>query len=169
MGSIALLAMAPSGETYMVRDEFGRTWLIQPPGAGDPRVIEPDVVELAVARHGFDKIDQDFPSWSDLDRFRQARAASAAPPLAVEARPLDLDDVERLFRVVRRWADQGEVHCARRAVFALLAAPAVRADAEVHGRLIAFVQGLEEPASPFVAAPTSEEKRRARDRYRAAA
>ena len=80
MGSIALLAMAPSGETYMVRDEFGRTWLIQPPGAGDPRVIEPDVVELAVARHGFDRIDRDFPSWSDLDRFRQARAASAAPP-----------------------------------------------------------------------------------------
>jgi len=169
MGNIALLAMAPSGETYMVRDEIGRLWLMQPPGAGDPRVIEADVVEVAVARHGFDRVDRDFTSWSDLDDFRQARAASATPPLPVKERPLDLDDVERLFRVVRRWADQGQIPGARRAAFTLLAAPVVRADAEVHGRLLAFVQELEEPASPFVSVAASDEKRRVRERYRDAA
>jgi hypothetical protein len=68
---------------------------------------------------------------------------------------------------VRRWADQGQISGARRAAFTLLAAPVVRGDAELHSRLLAFVQEMEEPASPFVSVAASDEKRRARERYAA--
>jgi hypothetical protein len=167
--SIALLAMAPSGETYMARDPFGRVWLLQPPGAGEPLVIDASVVDAAVGKHGFERVDREFTSWAELDRFRLEMASLTTRLPAAEARPLDLEDVARLFGVVRRWAAGGETSRARQASFALLEEPVVLGDPAVHHRILLFLKDLGEPRSLLAPDPGSDDKAKYHDRWRIAA
>lgn len=71
---VTLLAMAPSGESYMVSDAADRVWSIRPPGAGEPRMVETEMVDIAIAKHGFERVDREFQSWAEADRFRLERA-----------------------------------------------------------------------------------------------
>ena len=145
MDDIRLLAMAPSGETLVVRDRGGRVWLHPPQGAGRPELIDEALADRVVADHGFERIDQPFPSWEALDSFRQERAARLAPEVVVDRDALDLGDVERLWAVARRWAVEGQGVRAKRLAFELLRVPAVRADEATHDALVSFVEELEEP------------------------
>ncbi len=113
---IMLIAMAPSGETFITRDGNGRVWLHQPEGAGGAGPIADAVAERAVADHGFDRIDEEFETWAALDEFRQARAARVTPAVIVDRNALDLDDVERLLGVGKRWRAEGQGARARRLV-----------------------------------------------------
>jgi len=132
MSPVTLVAMAPSGETFVTREANGRVWLHQPEGAGGAGPIDEATVARAVTDHGFDRIEQDFDGWAALDAFRQERAALVTPPVVVDRDALDLDDVEEMVAVARRWVDEGDGARARRLAFALLRVPAVLAAPDTH-------------------------------------
>ena len=165
MDDIKLLAMAPSGETLVVRDRSGRVWLHPPQGAGRPELIDEAVAERSVADHGFDRIDQAFPSWEALDSFRQGRAARVTPDVVVDRAALDMRDVERLWAVARRWVVEGQGPRARRLAYELLRVPAVRADEATHNGIVSFVEGLEEPRLATRSRPATELQSAARARW----
>ncbi len=142
---ITLLAMAPSGETFLARDERGQVWLYQPLGAGAPEIVSESLVERAVADHGFDRIDQSFASWQALDEFRQRRAIRLAERVTVDRDALTLDDVERLLKVAHRWLQDGETGRASRLLTSLLRLPSVRADAPMNDRLLSLLETLAAP------------------------
>jgi len=162
---ITLLAMAPSGETFITRHGRGRVWLHQPEGAGGAGPIADTVVERAVADHGFDRIDQDFETWAALDEFRQARAARVTPPVVVDRDALDLDDVRWLIGVGERWRAKGEGARARRLVLELMRVPAVLGDAESHELLVTCLEQVDEPPIVVASAPSSPLKARAQERW----
>jgi len=165
MDRITLMAMAPSGETYLARDRVGRIWLIQPLGAGEPEVVDASVVDRAVAHGGFDKVEEAFDSWEALDRFRQERAALAVPDVVVDRERLDIDDVDEMLVVVRRWIDGSEPARARRATIALLRLPVARADAAIHERLVVILEELDQPPRRFHSQPLTADQRAARNRW----
>ncbi len=99
MSGYTLLAMAPSGDTYLARDPGGLVWLLQPVVDGESQIVEPDTAERAVATHGFERIDRTFPSWRDLDDFVEEQAARSAPGIDLDPAALDVDDVRRLLGI----------------------------------------------------------------------
>ena len=101
MSPIILVAMAPSGETFITRDSSGRLWLHQPEGAGGAGPIDETSAMRAVADHGFEPVDRQFADWASLDDFRPRRAAQATPAVVVDINAFDLEDVDRTgaFRV----------------------------------------------------------------------
>ncbi len=157
--------MAPSGETVLVRDQFNRVWLIQPREAGEPRVVDPSLVERAVVYGGFDRVGRSFDNWDELDQERRARASIVTPATVVDRAALDAADVVEMLEVAARWAVAGQVARARHAVLALLGLPLAMADSAVHTRLIAFLREVSEPVSPFQSAPSTAAHRAARDRW----
>ena len=159
------MAMAPSGETVIVRDRSGRVWLHPPQGAGRPEVIDEALAQRAVADHGFERIDRSFQSWEQLDRFRQERASRLNPKVVVNRDALDLEDVERLTAVGRRWVAEGQGARARGLVVELLRLPAVRADGEAHDRLLAFLEELAQPRLSVVSKPLTRRQAAARERW----
>ena len=167
MDRITLLAMAPSGETYLARDRFGKVWLFQPVGAGETTEVDAGLVERAVAFGGFDRIDEHFDSWDELERFRQVRAALVVPDVVVDPERLDGDDVTEMLVVATRWRDAGEPVRAQRAVLALLRLPIARADPDLNERLVSFLEGLTQPPARFPSEPRTAMHQAARERYAA--
>jgi len=165
LAGFTLLAMASSGDTYLARDPAGLIWLFQPLGAGEPRVVELDAVERAVAFHGFDPIDREFPTWADLDDFVEEQAARTAPDATIDRQSMDLADVERLLAVVAAWAEEGAGDQAMGAALALLEVPAVLDDPATHRRIVGFLRSLGRPRSRFASAPHTDAQRTARDRW----
>lgn len=165
MDRISLLAMAPSGETYLARDAFGRVWLMQPRGAGEPEIVDPSLVDKAVAYGGFDRVDEAFDSWADLDRFRQGRVAMIIPEVAVDTDRLDCDDVDEMLTIALRWVDDGEPQRARRAALALLRLRVVREDDHLNERVVALLEELDQPPEVFPTEAKTEEQRAFRDRW----
>lgn len=164
-GELRLLALAPSGETYIV-EIGGRTWLVQPPGAGGSRVVDETVVERAVSEHGFDRVDRVFHSAEDLDAYRNEVAARIAPEFATRPESYDADDVRRLLVVAKRWRanrDPRGVPLVR----SLLQTPVVATNAE----LLSEIAALLDPGPPdlLTSRPPSEIGRAARERFRAPA
>lgn len=168
MDRITLLAMAPSGETFLARDRFGKVWLFQPVGAGETAEVDAGLVERAVAFGGFDRIDEQFDSWEELHQFRQDRAALVVPDVVVDSDRLDDRDVTEMLDVATRWRDAGEPVRAQRAVLALLRLPVARGDANLNERLVSFLEGLAQPPARFPSEPRTAEHRAARERYLAA-
>ena len=76
---VSLLAMTPSGEALIVRDERGETWIHQPESVGGVVLFDANLVEQAIAEHGLDRINREFANWQDLDQFRQERASAVTP------------------------------------------------------------------------------------------
>ena len=95
-GQVTLVAMPPSAEVFIARDD-GVLWLVSPPGAGGPERVNEEIVERAVAQHGFERIDQDFDGWAELDAERQRRAGEEMPEVQVDLEHFDAEDVEGLL------------------------------------------------------------------------
>ena len=165
MSPIILVAMAPSGETFITRDSGGRLWLHQPEGAGGAGPIDEASAKRAVADHGFEPVDREFADWASLDDFRQQRAARVTPAVVVDVDAFDLDDIHRLLAVGREWKDEGDLTGAWRLVRELLRVPAVRADARAYETLVDFLEELSKPEDSPSPAPTSPVKARARERW----
>jgi hypothetical protein len=124
---LVLLAMAPSGETFLVRDRQQTIWLVLPPGAGLPQQASSEDVDEAVARHGWDRIEREYASWSDLDSGRQQLVASHGPQPRVDVSRFDAADVRRVLGVVADWRQRGDAVRGRRVLHRLLReAPIVR-------------------------------------------
>lgn len=166
MKPITLLAMAPSGETFFARDQFDRVWLYQPLGAGEPKVVAERDVERAVTAHAFERFEREFPTWQALDDFRHEHALNLAPLVVSDDDELDLDDVERLSDVARRWISEGKGVQARKLVLRLLRLPAVRVDNTMHERLLGVLEALSEPPTiVFRSSETEPVKEAAHDRW----
>lgn len=138
-----LVAMAPSGEALVVRDEAGRLWLIQPEGAGGRRSLTPDEALQVVAGAGFDRIDRRFDSWPELDAWRNQRAGAITPAVVVDRDALNRGDVERLLTVAKELASGGEGSRARRLAFELLRLPVVLGHPDLHDAMVSFAQSLD--------------------------
>lgn len=95
--TVALLAMPPSGETYFVRDQCDTVWLIHPPGAGEPTISTLDDVKEAVALHDWNRVDQSFANWEDLDRTRQVLAAAVSGHRRLDLARFDRFEITRLL------------------------------------------------------------------------
>src|SRR4051794_9434772 len=162
---IILVAMAPSGETFITRDSGGRLWLHQPEGAGGAGPIDQESALRAVADHGFEPLDREFADWASLDDFRQERAAQVTPAVVVNVNAFDLEDVDRLLAVGRDWKDEGDLTGAWRLVRELLRVPAVRADATALETLADFLAELSKPQDGPPPVSTSPAKARARERW----
>jgi hypothetical protein len=157
--------MAPSGEVFITLDSGGRQWLHQPEGAGGDGPVDDETVLRAIADHGFDRIDREFPDWAALDAFRQERAALVTPPVVVDQDAFDLTDVAELLSVGREWKAEGDVSGAWRLVIELLRVPAVRADTAVHESLVVFLAELSKPELGPAPGSPSPAKDRARKRW----
>lgn len=165
MDRITLLAMAPSGETYLARDRAERVWLFQPIGAGEPEIVDPSLVGRAVAHGGFDRVDRDFESWDDLDRFLNDRASLVVQEFVRDPSELDSHDVARLLAVARSWMDDGHHRRATQTALALLSLPAARADVAVHDRLVALLVELGQPSPRWRSEPKTDAQRAVRERW----
>lgn len=144
---IALLAMAPSGESFLARDQSGTTWLVHPPGAGDAEVVSGEIVDEAV-RQGWDRVEQTFTSWAQLDNARQVRVAATGRQGRVDVSRFDGEDVRRVLAVVDSWQRSGEVIRARRALHRLLQdATVVRADNGLFETVTRVLTELDEASS----------------------
>lgn len=137
------MAMPPSGEVFVARDSDGVLWLVSPPGAGGPERVGEDVVERAVADHGFELVDQRFDGWAELDAERQRRAGEGLAPVRVDVESFDAEDVEGMLRALDRTRLRGQTARARRVAHRLLEAPVLRADDELFGRVVGFLQELD--------------------------
>lgn len=161
---IRLLAIAPSGETYFVEID-GRTWLVRPRGAGDPQIVDPSVVERAVAVHGFQPEDRVFATPDELDAFRNDLAASIAPEVATRVESFDEEDVRRMLTVARRWLSADDARGVR-LLRALLRAHAVRNAPDLLAEILDLLQ--RGSAVPVLVSPADTEKgRKAREQYQA--
>jgi len=139
--SVTLVAMPPSGEVFVARDSEGVLWLVSPPGAGGPERVDEEVVERAVADHGFQVIEQRFDGWEELDAERQRRAGAGLAPIEVDVEGFDAEDVERVLRALDRCRVRGQIPRARRVGHRLLEAPVLKSDDELFGRVVAFPAG----------------------------
>lgn len=142
MTPITLVSMAPSGETFITRDGRGRLWLHKPQGAAGAGQIDRATAALAVAKHGFEPIGQEFVDWPSLDDFRQARAALVTPATIIDRDALDMDDVHEMLDTGREWASEGMHERAHRLATSLLRVPAVVGDAEVRDEVLRFLEEL---------------------------
>jgi hypothetical protein len=162
---VTLVAMSPSGSTLVLRDRGSRLWLYPPAGAGQPRVIDPELAEQVIARGDLDRVGRDFEGWDDLDAFRQKRAAKATPTEVVDVESLDLHDVELMMEVAERWLAGGEGDRARQLALRLLRVPAVRSDADANDRLVGFIEKLGRPDLRLHSEPTTTLQARAYERW----
>jgi hypothetical protein len=166
---LVLLAMAPSGETFLVRDRQQTIWLVLPPGAGLPQQASSEDVDDAVAGHGWDRIEREYPSWADLDAGRQQLVASRGPQARVDVSRFDAEDVRRVLGVVAGWRQGGDIVRARRVLHRLQReAPVVRQQDELY---VAINEALDEldamsPEPPPIALRSTNDPRyiEARDR-----
>jgi hypothetical protein len=152
-GRFTLLAMPPSGEIFLATDAYGTTWLVHPPGAGGPDKISASAVgatiEEAVARHGWDRVEQSFPSWAKLDSARQRRAAKANPQRRHGVATFDEHDVRRVLRVVTSWMTEGDPARGRPALHRLLReAPVVRSNDELYEEVNRLLLRLDQKTNP---------------------
>jgi len=129
---VELVAMAPSGETFIARDPEGVLLLFAPTG---PAVaIDDATVDRAVAA-GFDRVEASFGSWRELDRERQRRAGLLRRDVQVDVTSWDVERVRRTLARMEGWVDEGRTTGARRVLHELLrAAPARRAGPLPRGR-----------------------------------
>jgi hypothetical protein len=131
--SLVLLAMAPSGETFLVRDRQRTIWLVLAPGAGLPQQATDQDVDDSIIRHGWNRIDREFNSWSDLDAGRQQLVSSRGPRVQVDVSRFDAEDVRRVLAVVSNWRQRGDGVRGRRLLHRLLReAPVVRLSDELY-------------------------------------
>ncbi len=165
--TVTLVAMPPSGETFLARDSEGVLWLIRPPGAGGPQRADEEVVEIATARHGFERIEQDFAGWEALDAERQRRAGLRAPA-EIDVEAFDATDVDRVLAIADRWRREGDVERPRRVAHRLLEAPIVREDDGLFKRLTSFLRELDEVRGTTPPAVVDEQRAAARRRLRLA-
>lgn len=164
---VTLVAMPPSGEVFIARDDDGVLWLIPPPGAGEAERVEQEVVERAVVDHGFDRIEQGFATWELLDAERQRRAGIGLEPTQVDFTRFDAEDVDRLLRALDRARGAGQVARARRFALRLLQAPIVSSDADLLSRVAGFLLELDTippSAPPSVIHEPEPERLAARER-----
>jgi hypothetical protein len=153
LGRFTLLAMPPSGEIFLATDAYGTTWLVHPPGAGGPDKISPAAVEAtiqeAVARHGWDRVERSFASWSELDTARQRLVGEIYPLPPLEVSDFDEQDVREVLEVVRSWLVAGDSARGRPALHRLLReAPVVRRDDELFEEVTSLLLRLDEETNP---------------------
>lgn len=154
---ITLVAMPPSGEVFIARD--GDTlWLVPPPGAGPRKVIDEETVARAVADHGFDLIDESFPSWAELDAERQQRAGIGLTAVKIDVDDFDASDVRGVLRALERFRRRGQSARSRRVAHRLLEAPVVRSDDELHASVMALLYELDDERVSLPA-PTADPRR----------
>ncbi len=167
--TVTLVCMAPSGETFITRNERGLLWLHQPVGAGGAGPVSEATARIAVVEHGFDRVEREFESWDALDEYRLERAAQVTPPIVVDRDAFDVDDVRELLGVAERWAAGGDDVGARELVFELLKVPVVREDDATYEQLLGFLGRLVRPRPIDVPLPSDPRKRRAREAWKQAA
>lgn len=160
--NITLVCMAPSGETFVTRDERGLMWLHQPVGAGGAGPVDEATATFAVAQHGFDRIERTFDDWPALDDYRLERAALVTPAVVVDREAFDVHDVRRLLAVAQEWAAKGDALGASSLVLELLKVPAVRDDPETYAALVEFLEGPGRPRPLLGPPPASPLKAKAR-------
>jgi hypothetical protein len=150
--SIILVAMAPSGETFLARDAEGAL-LLFPPGR-PPEQVDDEVAERAVLA-GFVRVDMPFASWVALDQERQRRAGSVVRDFAVDVTTWDVARLRRALPALETWIEQGRTGPARTVLHQLLRAPVVRAQDglldEISG-LLQSAAGHETPATARIGA-----------------
>ncbi|MFF1389107.1 hypothetical protein [Rhodococcus erythropolis] len=95
--TVTLIAMPPSGETFFVRDGFGITWLVRPPGAGIPLRSDTESAERAVSHQSWDRIDRLFDSWSALDEYRKHAAEKVSAGREIDLSRFSHNEVDRIL------------------------------------------------------------------------
>jgi len=161
---VTLVAMPPSGEVFLARDSDGVLWLVSPPGAGGPERVDEDIVERAVADHGFELIEERFDGWAQLDAERQRRAGQGLDAVHVDVERFDAEDVEGVLHALERCRLRGQVPRARRVAHRLLQAPVVRIDDTLYDRVVDFLQELDASPASVPSAVTEPVKQAARER-----
>ncbi len=137
--SVSLVAMARSGETFVVRDPWGQLWLIAPAAAGGTTTASDELVQRAIGLHGFRRVERSFDSWEELDACRQELAAEVTPSVVVDVDHLDADDVREMLAVAFEWQSEGQLDRVRRLVASLLRLPVVRQDTALNEEVVALL------------------------------
>lgn len=119
---ITLVAMAPSGETFIARDADGVLRLYAP--ARPPEGVDDETVERALLA-GFDRVEKSFASWAELNAERQRRAGLIRRDVRADVTTWDAARTRRAFSQIASWIVAGRVTSARRVLQELLHAPVV--------------------------------------------
>jgi hypothetical protein len=143
-GSVTLVAMPRSAETFLVRDATGTLWLCPPDGAGEAMVVDESAIEEAVRRHDWDRIDATFDTWEALDADRQRRAAQLAPDRDLGIADYDAVDVRRILDGARAIFQDGDNAAARTMLHRLLQeVTLVREDRELFNTITGLLVDLD--------------------------
>lgn len=161
-----LVAMAPSGETFISTTSTRGPWLHVAPGAQGAGPIEPADVDRAVADHGFIRVDRAFATWTELDDDRNRRAAEAIAPVEIDVDELDRDDIDELLGVAERWLGQHERARAGRLVTRLLRASVVKSSPALLDAISAILErATESTTSSYVRSAEDPVKQMAHRRW----
>ncbi len=117
---IALVAMAPSGETFIARDADGVLRLYAP--ARPAHAVDGKTVERALLA-GFDRVEKSFASWAELDAERQRRAGPVRSDVRADVTTWDAARTRRALSSIASWIAEGRVASARRVLHEVLRAP----------------------------------------------
>jgi hypothetical protein len=143
-GSVTLVAMPRSAETFLVRDAAGTLWLCPPDGSGEAIAVEESAIEEAVRRHDWDRIDATFDTWEALDADRQRRAAELAPDRDIGIADYDAVDVRRILDGARAISQAGDHSAARTMLHRLLREVSlVREDRELFDTIMGLLVDLD--------------------------
>ncbi|MDQ1745102.1 MAG: hypothetical protein QOE23_3441 [Pseudonocardiales bacterium] len=166
-GSVTLVAMPRSAETFLVRDAAGTLWLCPPDGAGESLAVDESAIEEAVRRHDWDRIEATFDTWEALDADLQRRAAELAPGRDIGIADYDAVDVRRILDGARAVSQAGDHGAARTMLHRLLReVTLVREDGElfeaITGLLVELDSASRRPPQRGVAGIRPEHRERAR-------
>ena len=134
--TVRLLAMAPSGEVYFTKDQYGAVWRHRPLGGHQPVEVNEPTVDWVVHRYDYTRVDEDFANFADAE----AHVRNSVPAKVVSPDDLPVGPtVARADRIMRGWLDSPSD---RRLIVAtvnrLLADERVRADAQLTNDLLAL-------------------------------
>jgi hypothetical protein len=102
-----------------------------------------------VAFHGWDRIEQSFASWVELDTARQRMVADKYPLPPLEVSDFDEEDVRQVLEVVTSWLVAGDSARGRPALIRLLReTPVVRRDDGLFEEVTRLLARLDEETNP---------------------
>lgn len=160
--SFTLLGMAPTGEACVVRDDADRVWVSSI--YASIRQVDPDDVDQIIATHDWNRIDEHFATWPDLEAYRNDNSRMPQPRFP-DLADYDADEIRDVLEETETAYSDEERQSSRSLLLDILdQCPIVLEDTELRAAVIGRLRELTEPERATSAVLRSPAEAEAMDR-----